>query len=195
MKIIKPAEIVTASGQAAVDLFPDSAIQRSGKPFFVPDFASRFAFRIFAAVHVCRLGKNIALKFARRYYDAVCLCLVTEAVDLLEQFQAAGAPYALATAFDGAVVTGECFPFAALGQEPLSVGVRIVGPDGTERSLEAEADLVAADRLIEHVSRFFTLKIGDCILIDLGMPRTDMIIGSRVTATISGNESVNVKIK
>ena len=52
-----------------IDVIPDSAIQKSGKPFFVPDFASRFQFSAAAAVHVCRLGKNIAQRFANRYYE------------------------------------------------------------------------------------------------------------------------------
>ena len=38
-----------------IDVIPDSAIQKSGKPFFVPDFASRFQLSAAAAVHVLSL--------------------------------------------------------------------------------------------------------------------------------------------
>ena len=83
-----------------IDVIPDSAIQKSGKPFFVPDFASRFQFSAAAAVHVCRLGKNIAQRFANRYYEEAGLCLVFEAKDLLDTLNANGKPIAMATSFD-----------------------------------------------------------------------------------------------
>ena len=63
MKIIKFRNTGNPE-ELEIDVIPDSAIQKSGKPFFVPDFASRFQFSAAAAVHVCRLGKNIAQRFA-----------------------------------------------------------------------------------------------------------------------------------
>lgn len=60
-----------------IDVIPDSAIQKSGKPFFVPDFASRFQFSAAAAVHVCRSGKTsrngLQTDTTRRLGYALCL--------------------------------------------------------------------------------------------------------------------------
>lgn len=108
-----------------IDVIPDSAIQKSGKPFFVPDFASRFQFSAAAAVHVCRLGKNIAQRFANRYYEEAGLCLVFEAKDLLESLNADGKPRALATSFDASHIVGEMTPtdIAMLGKNTATLEI------------------------------------------------------------------------
>ena len=60
-----------------VDIIPDSAIIRDGKPFFVPNFSSRWKYEAMVAFRSMRLGKNIAPKFAHRYYDAFTLAVRT----------------------------------------------------------------------------------------------------------------------
>ena len=55
---------------------PDSAILKDGKPFFVPDFSAEVHYETEVVVRICRLGKNIAPRFAHRYYDAVTVGFV-----------------------------------------------------------------------------------------------------------------------
>ena len=62
-----------------VCLMADSSLLKDGKPFFVPDFAPRFVAYPTVVAHVCRLGKNIARKFAPRYYDQLTVGLAVEA--------------------------------------------------------------------------------------------------------------------
>ena len=62
-----------------VYLMGDSSLLKDGKPFFVPDFATRFVAYPTVVARVCRLGKNIARKFASRYYDCFTVGLAVEA--------------------------------------------------------------------------------------------------------------------
>ena len=57
---------------------PDSAILKDSKPFFIPDFSNEIHYETELVVRINRLGKNIAPRFANRYYDAV-----TVGIDLL----------------------------------------------------------------------------------------------------------------
>ena len=50
---------------------PDSAILKDGKPFFIPDFSNEIHYETELVVRINRLGKNIAPRFANRYYDSV----------------------------------------------------------------------------------------------------------------------------
>lgn len=50
---------------------PDSAILKDGKPFFIPDFSNEVHYETELVVRINRLGKNIAPRFAHRYYDAL----------------------------------------------------------------------------------------------------------------------------
>ena len=62
---------------------PDSSIIRSGNPFFVPDFDTRFVALPSIAVRICKLGKGIAPRFVPRYYDEVTFGLSVVAADRL----------------------------------------------------------------------------------------------------------------
>ena len=50
---------------------PDSALLKDSKPFFIPDFSQQVDYETELVVRINRLGKNIAPRFASRYYDAV----------------------------------------------------------------------------------------------------------------------------
>ena len=50
---------------------PDSALLKDSKPFFIPDFCEQVDYETELVVRINRLGKNIAERFAHRYYDAV----------------------------------------------------------------------------------------------------------------------------
>ena len=47
----------------------DSSLLKDGKPFFIPDFSSEIHYETEIVVKIDRLGKNIAERFAHRYYN------------------------------------------------------------------------------------------------------------------------------
>ena len=59
---------------------PDSALLKDSKPFFIPDFSRQVDYETELVVRINRLGKNIAERFAHRYYDAVTVRHVTFSV-------------------------------------------------------------------------------------------------------------------
>ena len=63
--------------EPVIFLKPDSAILKDGKPFFIPDFSNEVHYETEVVVRICRLGKNIAPRFAHRYYDALISLRVT----------------------------------------------------------------------------------------------------------------------
>ena len=69
---------------------PDSALLKDSKPFFIPDFSKRVDYETELVVRICRLGKNIAPRFAYRYYDAVTVGIDFTARDLQQKLRAEG---------------------------------------------------------------------------------------------------------
>ena len=69
---------------------PDSAILKDGKPFFIPDFSNEIHYETELVVRINRLGKNIASRFANRYYDAVTVGIDFTARDLQRKFREQG---------------------------------------------------------------------------------------------------------
>ena len=88
-----------------VYLMADSAIVKTGKPFFVPHFAHNFTGTPALVMHIDRLGKHIAPRFAHRYCLAVAPAIKVTArgIDAEQHHQATSA---LAHSFDGALLLG-----------------------------------------------------------------------------------------
>lgn len=162
-------------------LYPDSAVIRDGKPFFVPSFSDRWVYRLGLAWRVCRLGKTIGKRFADRYYDAVSLCLFPTPEDLPKEYGD------VATSFDGAVILGEWLPLPPT-DEPILCKA---GPFDIDFGRDGES----LESIIPWISRYCTLKIGDIIVSSVGPQMLEYPLDSRVDASIGGRVCLDFRIK
>lgn len=85
---------------------PDSAISRSGNPFFIPDPEQEYAAFPSAAWRIGKLGKSVAPRFAMRYTDAATIALAVVNLTLLRRLREAGLPWTAAVAFDRSCIIG-----------------------------------------------------------------------------------------
>ena len=176
-----------------VYLIADSAIIRTNKPFFVPHFAKGFTGNAALVLHIDRLGRHIAPRFAHRYCHAIAPAVKVTAHDIelpqqCEQFSA------LAHSFDGALLLGDS---TAIG-EPTSI-------NGAQVAVERNGEAIAAGRLddlgldyqelIARLSHYFTLKMGDMIVVELGNNELDINIGDTINASINGSNQLTIRVK
>jgi len=140
----------------------DSALLRSGKPFFVPDWSARVDYEAEVVVRICRLGKGIPVRFAHRYYDAVTLGIDFTARDWQEKARKKGLPWTVCKGFDGSAAIGEWIAKEELGDiQDLHLRLDI---DGKTVQQGHTADMLySVDELIAYISRFFTLRTGDLL--------------------------------
>lgn len=141
---------------------PDSAILKDGKPFFIPDFSNEIHYETELVVRISRLGKNIAPRFASRYYDAVTVGIDFTARDLQRKFRGAGNPWELSKGFDNSAAIGTFVPVERFKDiQYLNFHLDI---DGKTVQQGYTADMLfKIDDIIAYVSRFVTLKIGDLL--------------------------------
>lgn len=140
----------------------DSSLLKSGKPFFVPDFMGRIDYEAELVIRICRLGKNIPLRFAHRYYDAVTVGIDFTARDVQQQLREKGLPWDLSKSFDGAAAIGEWVgKDKFLDVQALRFHLDINGHTVQEG---CTADMVfSIDEIVAYISQYFTLKTGDVI--------------------------------
>lgn len=141
---------------------PDSAILKDSKPFFIPDFSEEIHYETEIVVRINRLGKNIAPRFAKRYYDAVTVGIDFTARDLQRKFREAGHPWELCKGFDDSAAIGKFVSvdrFADVQQLHFHLNI----DDKTVQQGFTEDMLFRIDDIIAYVSRFVTLKIGDLL--------------------------------
>ena len=149
--------------EPVIFLKPDSAILRDGKPFFLPDFSQEVHYETEVVVHICRLGKHIAPRFASRYYDAVTVGIDFTARDLQRRFRELGHPWELSKGFDNSAAIGEFVPLSSAGGDVQNLNFRL-DIDGQTVQQGCTADMLfRVDEIIAYVSRFMTLKMGDLL--------------------------------
>ena len=85
----------------------DSCLLNGRKPFFMPDWTNEIGVTPCLILRVSRLGKEIALEFADRYYDAVAPGEDFIALDKARELAAAGKPWTEALAFDYSLAIGD----------------------------------------------------------------------------------------
>ena len=151
------------NNEPVIFLKPDSAILKDGKPFFLPDFSNEVHYETEVVVRICRLGKHIAPRFARRYYDAVTVGIDFTARDLQRKFREAGNPWELCKGFDNSAAIGDFISLEQAGGDVQNLDFHL-DIDGKEVQRGNTADMLfRVDDIIAYVSRFMTLKIGDLL--------------------------------
>lgn len=140
----------------------DSALLKNHKPFFIPDHLGAIEYETELVVRICRLGKSIPERFARRYYDAITVGIDFTARELQQKLRCKGYPWELCKGFDGAAAVGEWVPVEKFRDiQALRFHLDINGH--TVQEGYTGDMLFKVDELIAYISRYFTLKTGDML--------------------------------
>lgn len=172
----------------------DSSLLKDGKPFFIPDFSEQIEYETELVIKINRLGKNIAERFAYRYYDEVTVGIDFTARDLQHNLRAKGLPWELSKAFDHSAVIGSFVPLSEVGDiNNLSFHLEINGQ--TVQQGNTSDMLFGVDKLIAYVSRFFTLKIGDLIYTGTPAGVGPVRINDQLTGFLGERKLLDFQIK
>ena len=142
---------------------PDVSLLKDGKPFYIPDFSSDMQYETEIVVKISRLGKTIARRFAPRYYDEITVGIDMTARDWQRKLRKNGFPWEISKSFDNSAVVGEFVSIEKEGWNVDAIPFRLT-IDGTTVQQGNTADMLfKIDAIIEYISRFVTLKMGDLI--------------------------------
>jgi len=177
-----------------VFLKPDTAILLKKQPFFIPDFSEDIHYEVEVLVKINKVGKYIDKKFAHKYYDQIGLGIDFTARDLQAQLKAKGLPWEKAKAFDGAAVIGKWLPKTSF-QNIDQINFSLKQNEEVVQSGNTELMLWKIDELIEYVSKYFTLKIGDIIFTGTPAGVGKVFVEDRLTGYLEDEEMFSIKIK
>lgn len=142
---------------------PEVSLLKDGKPFYLPDFSSDMQYETEIVVKINRLGKNIARRFACRYFEEVTVGIDMTARDLQKKFREKGLPWELCKSFDNSAVIGEFVRLADLECTMDNLPFHLDINETTVQAGNTSAMLFKIEEIIEYVSQFVTLKMGDLI--------------------------------
>lgn len=175
-------------------LKPDTAILLKKQPFFIPDFSKDVHHEVEILVKIKKIGKHIDRKFAHKYYDEISLGIDFTARDLQTQLKDKGLPWEKAKAFDGAAVVGKFLPKTTFGNvDSIKFSLRKNGE--TVQEGNTALMLWKIDALIEYISKYFTLKIGDIIFTGTPSGVARVNPEDKLTGYIEETEVFSIKVK
>lgn len=145
-------------------LKPDSALLTNDKKqFYIPDFSSNIHYEVELVVKIDKMGKNIAQRFAYRYYSEITLGIDLTARDIQDNLKKKGLPWEISKGFDNSAVVGQFVPKEKYGKEINDLHFELTKNGQTVQKATTSDMIHSVDAIISYVSRFFTLKTGDLI--------------------------------
>ena len=172
-----------------------SAILKDGKPFFIPDFSNEVHYETEVVVRICRLGKNIAPRFAHRYYDAVTVGIDFTARDLQRKFREAGNPWELCKGLDNSAAIGTFGPLEQVGGNVQNLDFHLTIDDKEVQRGHTADMLFRVDEIIAYVSRFMTLKIGDLLFTGTPVGVGPVVIGQHLQGYLGEEKVLDFNIR
>jgi acylpyruvate hydrolase len=140
---------------------PDSAVLRLKDKMYIPDFSNNVHYEAELVVRINRTGKRVKEKFSPKYYKEVTVGLDFTARDLQSRLKEKGLPWEKAKGFDGSAAIGKWIDLGQKDIANLNFELKI---NGVRAQLGNTSNMLfSVDKLIEHVSNYFTIKIGDVI--------------------------------
>ncbi|GAA4943216.1 fumarylacetoacetate hydrolase family protein [Algibacter agarivorans] len=177
-----------------VFLKPDTAILLKKQPFFIPDFSDDVHHEVEVLVKINRVGKHIDKKFAHKYYNEIGLGIDFTARDLQSQLKSKGLPWEKAKSFDGAAVVGHWISKKEVA-DVNHIEFSLKKNDAIVQSGNTSHMLWKIDELIEYVSKYFTLKIGDIIFTGTPAGVGKVFANDKLKGFIENKEMFSITVK
>ena len=175
-------------------LKPDTAILLKNQPFFIPDFSDDVHYEVEILVKINKVGKHIDKKFAYKYYNEIGLGIDFTARDVQSQLKAKGLPWEKAKAFDSSAVIGDWMSVKDI-KDVNAINFSLYKNDSVVQQGNTSYMLWKIDEIIEYVSKYFTLKIGDIIFTGTPAGVGKVIANDKLKGLIEDKQMFSITVK
>jgi len=172
---------------------PSTALLLENKPFYYPEFSENIHYELEVVLKICKNGRHVQPKFASSYYEEIALGIDFTARDVQAKCKEKGHPWEKAKAFDHSAVVSSFVDKQTLNTDTIKFQMKKNGEivqDGDT------ADLIFNfDYLIEYVSKYFKLQIGDLIFTGTPAGVGPVKIGDQLEGILEGKKILDCLIK
>jgi 2-keto-4-pentenoate hydratase/2-oxohepta-3-ene-1,7-dioic acid hydratase in catechol pathway len=182
------------STEPVVFMKPDTALLKEGNPFFLPGFSEQVDYETELVVRINRLGKNIAERFAHRYYDEITVGIDFTARDLQKKLKDAGLPWEICKGFDHSAALG-AFISKSEVENLQNLNFHLDINSKTVQAGNTRDMIYSVDKIIAYISQFFTLKIGDIIFTGTPAGIGPVRINDRLEGYIEDRKLLDFRVK
>jgi 2-keto-4-pentenoate hydratase/2-oxohepta-3-ene-1,7-dioic acid hydratase in catechol pathway len=171
-----------------------NALLLPGKPFYYPEFTRDVHYEAELVVKLCKNGKHVGERFARKYYEQITVGLDFTARDVQQRQKEKGLPWEIAKAFDDSAAVGQFQPVPE-GKDVQDYRFELRRNGATVQTGHAADMLHSIDKVIAYASTFFSLNIGDLIFTGTPAGVGPVALHDRLEGFLEGQKVLEVSIK
>ena len=179
--------------QPLVFMKPPTAMLIKNRDFYYPAFTKDLHYEAEIVLRICRNGRSIEPKFARKYVNKISLGIDFTARDIQAKCKAKGHPWEIAKAFDYSAPIGEFIDVEDSHWENIDFSLL---KNGEKVQFGQTKDLIFKfETLITHLSKYFTLAKGDFIYTGTPAGVGPVQIGDKLEGFIGEQKLLECNIK
>jgi 2-keto-4-pentenoate hydratase/2-oxohepta-3-ene-1,7-dioic acid hydratase in catechol pathway len=173
---------------------PKSALLQSHTPFYYPEFTNELHYECELVLRISKNGKYIQERHAPNYYNGITVGIDFTARDLQEELRKNGLPWEKAKAFDNSAAVGRFIDITpAFDKKNISFSL-LKNKEQVQKANSSQM-LFSFDKIIEHVSGFFSLNIGDLIFTGTPAGVGECVVGDELEAFIGDEMLLKMEVK
>jgi 2-keto-4-pentenoate hydratase/2-oxohepta-3-ene-1,7-dioic acid hydratase in catechol pathway len=173
---------------------PNSAYHQPSNPFYYPEFTNELHYECEIVVRISKNGKLIEEVNASKYYDSISVGIDFTARDIQTELKKKGLPWEKAKGWDGSAVIGKWQPISQ--EVDMKNIIFSLNKNGQVVQQGNSRDMIHdIDKIIAHVSRFFSLNIGDVIFTGTPAGVGECVVGDELEAFLMDESMLTLLVK
>jgi 2-keto-4-pentenoate hydratase/2-oxohepta-3-ene-1,7-dioic acid hydratase in catechol pathway len=173
---------------------PKSALLQNHTPFYYPEFTNELHYECELVLRICKNGKYIQERHASNYYDAFTVGIDFTARDIQTELKKKGLPWEKAKAFDNSAALGKFIPITSAVNKK-NISFCLYKSEELVQQGNSSQMIFSFDTIIEHVSNYFSLNIGDLIFTGTPAGVGECVVGDQLDAFIEDQKLLSLEIK
>ena len=171
---------------------PKTALLQGNGTFYYPQFSNELNYEAELVLHICKNGKYITPRNASKYYNQITVGIDFTARDVQNELKAKGLPWEKAKAWDNSAFVGTWKNIADVKQ-PINFSMTLNGE--TVQEGNSTQMIHSFDKIVAHISEYFSLNIGDMIFTGTPAGVGECTITDVLKGYIEGEKLFEVEIK
>lgn len=173
---------------------PKSALLPDNIPFYYPEFTNELHYECELVFRIGKNGKYIRDYRADKYIDAVTVGIDFTARDIQNELKKKGLPWEKAKAWDHSAILGEWIELREIDlKNPIEFSMEL--NDVTVQNGNSKNMIFSVGKIIENISRYFALHIGDIIYTGTPAGVGECVVGDHLCGYLGSEKRFDVIIK
>lgn len=139
---------------------PKTALLQGNSTFYYPQFSNELHYEAELVLQICKNGKYISQKNASKYYNQITIGIDFTARDIQNELKSKGLPWEKAKGWDGSAYIGTWKKIDEIKQ-PINFSLTL--NDELVQKGNSELMIHNFNKIVSHISEYFSLNIGDII--------------------------------